>query len=288
MHQERKEGLIYSVVLHLALLALVIFGLPSLLKNEPPIEPAAITVELLPITGITNVKPSDGTPTEKPKEEPKEKEQKKPAPPVKTAQETPPPPPKEEPKPEEKPEVVKKPDPKKTEKKPEEPKPEPKKEEVKEKPKKAKEEDLDAILKAVKDTAQKEKKTDKKEKTEENSSQNKAISSKYDPSQMMSMSETDAIMSQLAKCWSPPAGAKDAQNLVVVINAEFGLDGGYIKAEIADESRSRYNSDPFFRTAAESALRAVRQCSPLKNLPPEKYEVWKAMELHFDPREMLL
>ena len=287
MRHERQTGLAFSVSLHLLLLLLLIFGLPSILKNEPPIEPAAITVELLPITGVTNVKPVDGTQAEKPKpDDKKPDEQKKPAPPVKTAQSTPPPPPKDEPKPTPK-DAEKIPDPTKVEKKPEEKKPEPKKDDEKEKPKKAKEDDLDAILKAVKDTAQKEK-TDKKpdDKKETSPTQN-AKSNKYDASLPMSLSEKDAIMSQLAKCWSPPAGAKNAQNLVVVIDAEFNADGGYIKAEIASESKVRYNSDPFYRTAAESALRAVRQCSPLKNLPPEKYDSWKSMELHFDPSFLL-
>jgi hypothetical protein len=46
-------------------------------------------------------------------------------------------------------------------------------------------------------------------------------------------------------------------------------------------------SDPFFRSAAESALRAVLnpRCNPLR-LPPEKYEQWQTMTLNFDPREM--
>ncbi len=51
---------------------------------------------------------------------------------------------------------------------------------------------------------------------------------------------------------------------------------------------SRYNSDSFFRAAADSALRAVHECSPLKNLPPEKYDTWHYMELNFDPKDMLL
>ncbi len=37
----------------------------------------------------------------------------------------------------------------------------------------------------------------------------------------MSMSEKDAIMSQLAKCWNLPAGAKDADKLAVLIDAEY-------------------------------------------------------------------
>jgi hypothetical protein len=47
-------------------------------------------------------------------------------------------------------------------------------------------------------------------------------------------------------------------------------------------------SDPFYRAAAESALRAVLnpQCSPLK-LPPDKYEQWKILELTFNPKDLL-
>jgi hypothetical protein len=46
--------------------------------------------------------------------------------------------------------------------------------------------------------------------------------------------------------------------------------------------------DPFYRSAAESALRAVLnpQCSPLK-LPPEKFDQWKTLELTFNPKDLL-
>ena len=56
------------------------------------------------------------------------------------------------------------------------------------------------------------------------------------------------------------------------------------RAAIADTSRM---GDPFFRTAAESALRAVLnpRCNPLK-VPPRKYETWKSVTLSFDPRDM--
>ena len=168
---------------------------------------------------------------------------------------------------------------------PEQQKPEPKKEEKKEPPT-PKQEDLEAVLKAVKDTAQKEKTDKKPEDKKTTATANKAISNHYDASLPMSLSEKDAIMSQLAKCWHPLDGAKNAKNLVVVIDAEFNADGSYIKENIANESLGRYNSDSFFRSAADAALRAVRECSPLKNLPAEKYETWKIMELHFDPKEL--
>ena len=38
---------------------------------------------------------------------------------------------------------------------------------------------------------------------------------------------------------------------------------------------------------AESALRAVRRCDPIKVPDVERYENWKNLQLNFDPREIL-
>ncbi len=265
MKLERKKGITWSGALHLLVFILLVAGLPILFEPPPDNEPTAITVEILPITGITNVKPSESKPA--PKKEPeKPAEAKKPAPPVKTAEATPPPPPeKTEKKPEKKEEV----------KKPEEKKPE----------KKMKEEDLLAVLKAVKETASKEGKKNTKDATETSEKQSK--SQKYDPSMPMSLSEKDAIKNQIMKCWTVPAGARDAHDLVIVLRVQYDRDGSYLKVELAGASKARYK-DPYFRAAADSAIRAVRMCSPLKELSPEKYDTWRDMELHFDPREMLL
>lgn len=266
MRPQRGKGITFSALLHLLFLLVGVFGLPIFFTSPPP-EPAVITVELLPVTGITNVKPSEQPPAPQDKPEPP-KEQAKPAPPVKVekAEVVPPPP------------IEKKDD----KKKPEEKKPEPKKEEKKVKPV---EEDLDAVLKAVRETAQQQKETKKDEKTE-GGSKSKSISNKYDPTQPLSLSEMDAIMGQIARCWSVPAGVKNAQSLVVVIYAEFNQDGSYTKVQLAQD-QGRYNSDTAFRAAADSAIRAVKQCSPLQGLPPDKFTRWHALELHFDPKYML-
>lgn len=290
MHSERRKGLAYSVAFHVLLLLVLIFGLPSILKNEPPVEPIAISVDILPISEKSNVKNSEAEKAEKESE--KEATQKKPAPPVKTS-EPPPPPPEPTPAPtppnpeEKKPEPVK-PAPK-PEPKPEPPKPEPPKPEPKKVPKKPKVDPLAAILKSVQETAQEESKDQKKELEKKTATTPKAKSTIYNPNAAMSQSEMDAISGQLMPCWNPPAGAKDAQNLLIKVEAEFDINGKYINAELSSESQSRANSDPFFRAAADAALRAIRnpRCSPLKNLPPEKYETWKSMEIIFDPKNLL-
>src|SRR5437868_5043515 len=91
--KERRRGKIYSGVGHLLFLIVAFFGLPSFLMPTPPEEPAAISVEILPITGITNVRPSETPPAPEQKPEPKKAEQAKPSPPVKTTEAPPPPPP---------------------------------------------------------------------------------------------------------------------------------------------------------------------------------------------------
>ncbi|MDX2072942.1 MAG: hypothetical protein SFX19_01100 [Alphaproteobacteria bacterium] len=274
MQQEHRKGLTYSAALHLLILFFVIFGLPSFLEPEIPPQPMVIAVDILPISEMTNVKNSD-LPLAKEEKPVEKQEEKVPTPPVKS--EAPPPPPPPPPKKEEKPE------PKKEEKKPE-----PKKEE---KPKKAKEEDLEAVLKALREDAKKDQaKAEVKEKKakEEAGTKVKAKDAPYDPGLPLSISEMDAIRSQIAKCWSVPAGAKDAHELRVTVRVQLQQDGTVMLVELADDSVGRYASgDSFFRAAADSALRAVRQCSPLKNLPPEKYQTWKDIIMTFDPKEML-
>lgn len=110
--------------------------------------------------------------------------------------------------------------------------------------------------------------------------------SNFDASRPLSVSEMDAIRQQIAQCWLVPAGAKEGESLVVEIQVRMNPDRTVREADVVDDNRMR--SDPFFRAAAESALRALRNpsCTPL-NLPPEKYETWKSFTITFDPRDML-
>jgi len=42
----------------------------------------------------------------------------------------------------------------------------------------------------------------------------------------------------------------------------------------------------FYKVLAESALRAIKLCQPLR-VPSKGYERWKELQLNFDAREML-
>jgi hypothetical protein len=71
----------------------------------------------------------------------------------------------------------------------------------------------------------------------------------------------------------------------VEIRVTFNPDGSVVRAEILNTARMA--SDTFYRTAAESAYRAVLQCSPLRQMPVKKYNTWKVVTLNFDPSQML-
>jgi hypothetical protein len=102
----------------------------------------------------------------------------------------------------------------------------------------------------------------------------------------MSMSEIDALRRQIERCWNPPAGAPEAENLVVEVQLQINQDGTVRQAQIVDTSRMY--RDSYYRAAAESVLRAVKHpsCTPLK-LPHEKYDLWRETKLTFNPRELV-
>jgi hypothetical protein len=97
----------------------------------------------------------------------------------------------------------------------------------------------------------------------------------------LTASELHTFTRQIEKCWNVPIGARDSEELVVDIRIQVNRDRTVKNTVIVDSARMA--TDIYFRTMAESAMRAVMNanCSPLK-LPPEKYDVWKEITLTFD------
>ena len=104
--------------------------------------------------------------------------------------------------------------------------------------------------------------------------------------QGLSLSEEDALRAQIFGCWSVPLGLPYDKNLLVRIKLKLKPDGRILKSEILDHARMNTPGQSFYKILAESALRAVRICQPLK-VPPSGYERWKELQLNFDPTEML-
>ena len=92
----------------------------------------------------------------------------------------------------------------------------------------------------------------------------------------LSQSEIDALRAQIRRCWNPPAGAANAQDLRVEMNVKLRIDGSLAAQPVLLER----STSPYFQVFAESALRAVERCQPY-SLPAAKYEVWKDIDLGF-------
>jgi colicin import membrane protein len=97
----------------------------------------------------------------------------------------------------------------------------------------------------------------------------------------LTQSEIDALRAQIQACWNPPIGAENAQDLIVRLRIQFRTDGTLS----TEPALINNGSSPYFRVAVESAMRAVRRCQPY-TLPAAKYEVWRDVEVTFDPRDM--
>ena len=102
----------------------------------------------------------------------------------------------------------------------------------------------------------------------------------------LTLSEEDALKAQIFGCWSIPLGLPYNEDLLVRIKLKLKPDGTLVKTEILDHARMNMPGQGFFKVLAESALRAIQLCQPLK-VPTSGYERWKDLQLNFDAREML-
>ena len=102
----------------------------------------------------------------------------------------------------------------------------------------------------------------------------------------LTLSQEDALKAQIFGCWSLPLGLPYQENLLVRIKLKLKPDGTVLRSEILDHARMNTPGQGFYRVLAESALRAIRICQPLR-VPPTGYEKWKDLQLNFDANEML-
>ena len=102
----------------------------------------------------------------------------------------------------------------------------------------------------------------------------------------LTLNQEDALKAQIFGCWSLPLGLPYKDNLLVRIKLRLKPDGTVLRSEILDHARMNKPGQGFYKVLAESALRAIRICQPLR-VPPTGYEKWKDLQLNFDANEML-
>jgi colicin import membrane protein len=97
-----------------------------------------------------------------------------------------------------------------------------------------------------------------------------------------SQDELGAMQARLQRLWNPPAGAKNPQELTLEVDIQLKPDGTLA----APPTVVTHGSSPLFLAAKDSAIRAVYQGQPYTMLRPEHYDLWKDVQIVFDPRFM--
>jgi len=277
------RGSALSALFHAAVILLIIFGLPRFARELPMMD-QPIPVDIVNVADITNApSPPPKPEAEKPAPEPPKPEPPKATPPPPPEVKAPEPEPKPEPKPEPPKAVAEAPQPAPKPKT----KPEPPLKDLKPEKKPPPPDEMESVLKSVdKLKAQQAEKTPV-ETAEELKQRNPPRD--YNPAVPVSISQIDAIRRHFEKCWNIPAGAREAENLAVDIRVSLAPDATVQRAEYVDPGK--LNGDPFYRAAAESAMRAVLapQCRSLQEigLSPDQYDQWKDMVITFNPKQMI-
>lgn len=274
-----RDALIISVIFHFVIVTLGIAGLPLLSRNKNT-ELRVIPIEMVKIGDVTKLKAQEKKPEPvikdkpKPKKKTPERRVEMPPEPPKMASNTP------------LPDMKSKPKPKKvtTEKPTNLANKRTSRLTPKSKPRRFNPGKLSALL-------------DKREKTQPSITEllkdkeygKQKIISNIDLQQQI-ISIGDAITKHIDdnRCYKTPAGAKGAAELRVTIHMRLNPNGKLIGSpKVMDGGRMNLPGQEFFRTAAESALRAVRKCAPYDFLPKDQYELWRDMEINFNPEFLL-
>ena len=260
-----------SIILHSLILVFTVFSLP--IFNDPKIDtPPIIQIELIEISKVTNVPEKSVQKSVEEKNEEKEKKEEKLTRPISKPKDE-----KSNKKTEEVEDTVKKVE-KKIEKKMIENMP------IR-KPQIKKKDLFDPLKLAELIDKQKDTKTKIEEIPEKDY---EVLDSKPSLNKRLTLSEEDAIRAQFMQCWSIPLGIPFDDTMIVKIKILLNTDGTLQKPpEVIQHERMNKPSEKYFRTLAESALRAVRRCDPIKVPEVERYESWKSLQLNFDPREIL-
>lgn len=288
-----------SAALHLFVFVLFTLGLPHFFKPLP--EPEVVTFEIVPVGDISNIK-TQKVQKEKTLEEevakkiqktkqddvPDKKEE------VKKAEEN-----KEESKrdfdekkPEDKREVVslkKENDKKKEDKKKSDKAQEKQVKKEDKKPKKKKlptDKEMDALLKTLEKASEgKEEKSAKRAVSAKSDAKQDSVGN-YDEDKPLSISEEQAIRGQIERHWNVPSGVQNAGDITITLYISMKIDGTVDQVRLED-SRCPTGAETVCRAAIDSAIRAVRQASPLQNLSSVRYNNWREVRLSFDPRDVL-
>lgn len=309
------RGLLFSAAFHGAVVTATLVALPDMVRRQDELPPI-LPVELLQIANETNVSPEveveepkpeeppqieapeeiepepEPEPVSEPQTQPESEPEPEPEPlPAEEPEPEAPPPPEPEPEPEPEapapePEPQPEPEPVRPEPKPEpvvkraEPEPEPKKDSF---------DQLAALLDKLPDDQSRDPLRNRD--TPRASTDTKGGAAQARAGAGLRSGDTltleDAFQSRFRECWQIPAGAPNAEELIVALRVRLNFDGSVRDVDVINSGRYR-SGDPYFVAAADSAKRAILECAPYEELKQHwPFQRWQQLEFEFDPSFVL-
>ncbi|KAF8818412.1 hypothetical protein [Rickettsia endosymbiont of Cardiosporidium cionae] len=103
--------------------------------------------------------------------------------------------------------------------------------------------------------------------------------------QVLALNEQSYIKQKIEQNWENPMAIKHLNNITVLLNIKIGknkvVNHVEIKEILCDHSKE------LCKIFADSAIKAVMQSSPLENLTEDRHDVWKELNLLFNPENIL-
>ncbi|MBV1864356.1 MAG: hypothetical protein KUG74_07940 [Rhodobacteraceae bacterium] len=101
----------------------------------------------------------------------------------------------------------------------------------------------------------------------------------------LTFSEREGLVLAVQECWNVPAGLENAGDLVVVLSVDLSKDGDLTSSpRLIDPAGSARGT---ILQAFEAGRRALIRCAPY-DLPQDKYEQWRQLEVVFNPKKMVV
>ena len=95
----------------------------------------------------------------------------------------------------------------------------------------------------------------------------------------LTIDEKMLIKRQIDNNWEQTVG--NLESITVKTKLELDIDGSVTKVDIISINCPA-GGEQFCQLVAESTIKAVKKASPIKNLRPDRHDIWKTVELVFD------
>jgi len=105
----------------------------------------------------------------------------------------------------------------------------------------------------------------------------------YNNDRPLSITEKSYNKKKIEKYWRKPEGL-DLSNTKSILGITLGK-GGEVKSVTVKDVICPIGSTSTCKLVENSAMRAVWSASPFDQLPKDRYDIWKSIDLNFDPSD---